>query len=221
VWSPDGEWVYFTSAANGPYELFRVRSDGSGEPELLLGGPIDKHAGSLSPDGRQLAFVEQGDGANIQILSLETRESRRLGSGMSRETSPSYSPDGAWIAYMSMESGRWEIHARRSDGSGARIPVSVDGGTYPVWSRNGRAIFFINDNRMFAVEVPEGPASGLGQPRALFPVDAYSDGLQVPGYDVGPNGEFALIWKRGGSRLTELKIVLNWLDEVRRLDPGN
>ncbi|HXV65178.1 MAG TPA: protein kinase [Vicinamibacteria bacterium] len=221
VWSPDGEWVYFTSAANGPYELFRVRSDGSGEPELILGGPVDKHATSISPDGRELAYTEQGPGDSIHILSLETRESRRLGSGMFRELSPSYSPDGAWIAYQSLESGRWEIYARRSDGSGARISVSVNGGSHPVWSRNGGEIFFINDNRMFAVEVPEGPSSGLGQPRALFSVDAYVGGYQVPGYDAGPNGELALVWTRGGSRLTELKIVLNWTDEVRRLDPAN
>ena len=223
VWSPDGDWLYFTSAANGPYELFRVRTDGSGEPELLLGGPIDKHASSVSPDGGTLAYVEQPPaGQSIHLLSLDTGESRRLAGTTFREGAPAFSPGGVWILYESNESGRWEVYARRSDGHGAKIPVSVAGGRKPAWSRKGDQIFFVNAGRMFGVTAPPDLSEGLGQPREMFDVDAFRlDEGAVGGFDVGPDGEFAMVRTRQGSRRTELKIVLNWFDELRRLDPAN
>lgn len=158
---------------------------------------------------------------SIHLLALDTGESRRLSGTAFLERAPAFSPNGAWLIYESNESGRWEVYARRSDGSGAKIPVSIAGGRSPVWSRRGDQIFFVNAGRLFGVAAPPDLSARLGRPRALFDVDPYRLDQTVAGFDVGPDGEFAMVRKRQGSQRTELKIVLNWFDELRRLDPSN
>jgi Tol biopolymer transport system component len=167
AWSADGEWVYFTSSPKGSYEIFRVRSDGGGEPELVLGGPIDKYANAVSPDGRLLAFSEnklsaQEGGLDINFLSLDSGEIHPFATGPFNEAVPSFSPDGAWVACHSDESGRREAYLRRSDGRGGKIGISDDGGAYPIWSKDSSEIFFLNGNRMDSVIVPRDPLAAEG-----------------------------------------------------------
>ncbi len=226
AWSPDGDWIYFTSAPNGPYEMFRVRSDGSGEPELVLGGPIDKLVSAVSPDGRILAFVEekpsdQAGGFDVYFLDLDSRETRPLAASPFDEQQISFSPDGVWVAYSSNESGRMEVYLRRSDGRGGKIPVSTDGGASPVWSKDVNEIFFWNENRLESVTVPRDASSGLGRPVNWFDASPYRSSSRIAGWDTGPGGELVMVRTRQGSQRTELKIVMNWFEELRRLVPVN
>jgi serine/threonine-protein kinase len=225
AWSSDAEWIYFTSATNGPYEIHRVRSDGGGEPELVLGGPVDKYAGSVSPDGKLLAFVEdkpadQKGGNDISLLSLDSGEIRPFATGPFNEGAPSFSPDGLWVAYQSDESGRWEVYLRRSDGRGGKIPVSVDGGFFPAWLKGSSEIVFRNGNRFESVTIPRDPTSGLGRPAAWFDASPFrGGGAPVTAWDTGPGGELLLVRTSDDSQRTELKIIMNWFDELRRLVP--
>ena len=71
----------------------------------------------------------------------------------SSEIFPAVSPDGRWIAYRSNESGRFEVYVRPFPGPGGKTQISNAGGTVPVWSRNGRELFFQNlDNRILVAE---------------------------------------------------------------------
>ncbi len=226
AWSPDGEWVYFTSALNGPYDIFRVRSDGGGEPELVLGGPIDKVVNAVSPDGRYLAFVEektsdQLGGFDVYFLSLDSGDTHPFATSPFDEQGFSFSPDGAWGAYQSDESGRTEVYLRRSDGRGGKIAVSTNGGSSPVWSKEANEIFFLAGNRVESVAVPQDPSSGLGRPVTWFDASLYRSAGLVAGWDTGPSGELLMVRTRQGSQRTELKIVMNWFEELRRLVPVN
>ena len=84
------------------------------------------------------------------------------------ESSPRLSPDGRWLAYTSNEPGRAEVFVQPFAGPGGRSQISTDGGSEPVWSRDGRELFYLNGDRMMAVEITTAPAFRAGAPRLLF-----------------------------------------------------
>jgi hypothetical protein len=124
------------------------------------------------------------------------------------------SPDGRWLAYSSDESGAQEIYVQRLPVLGKKRLISSRGGRYPVWSRDGKELFYLEDARMMAVPVTTGEEFSAGQPRLLFerkditvgafPFDATNDG-------------FIMVQRDPLSMLTEFRVVLNWLDELNRL----
>jgi hypothetical protein len=133
---------------------------------------------------------------------------------------PTISPDGRWIAYQSDESGQFEIYVRPFPAiDSGRWQLSTNGGETPVWSRNGREVFYIASNHLMTVPVPAGPTFTYDRPTALFDVRPYfqNNGFGQA-YDVGPDGRFVMI-RREGSPTAELAetivVVERWLDEVR------
>jgi serine/threonine-protein kinase len=147
-----------------------------------------------------------------------------------RERWPDFSPDGRWLAYASDQSGQDEIYVLPYPGPGERHQVSVNGGTQPVWSRNGRELFFtVADpnaatgfNRVMAVDVVTTPTFRAGIPRPL----GATVRLTVPlrGYDVSADGRrFLTIADKAdaaGSPASQMIVVLNWGDELKRLAPA-
>ena len=102
VWSPDGQWIVFTSERNGSADLYRMHPDGSGL-ERLTDNPAYDDQASFSPDGNGIAFVTtRADGrANLWILDLKTRQATPITSGAGGDFRPAWSPDGQWIAFSS------------------------------------------------------------------------------------------------------------------------
>ena len=225
AWSPDGTWVHFSSAPNGLRDISR--------PERRRGRAAARSRGHrrqtcfLSISRRALArFVEdkpndRPEKMDVSLLSLESGEIRPFARSPFLETSPAFSPDGEWVAYDSTESGRPEVYLRRSDGRGAKVPVSTEGGECPVWSRTKNEIHFWSQNRVVGVTVPADPSSGLGRPAELFRGDPYRGPGVVAGFDVEPSGEFLMVRTQSGSERTAIKVVLNWFEELRRLAPRN
>jgi TolB protein len=155
AWSPDGQWIAFTSERNGSADLYRMRADGSGV-ERLTDEPAYDDQAAFSPDGDQLVFVTtRANGmANLWILDLKTRQAKPLTSGPGGDFRPAWSPDGQWIAFssdressMAMAKGRWEhlhlvdIYLVRPDGSGLkRVGRHGDFCGNPKWSADSRSI---------------------------------------------------------------------------------
>jgi hypothetical protein len=131
------------------------------------------------------------------------------------ETSPTLSPDGRWLAYVSNESGRYEVYVQSYPGPGARLQVSTDGGRAPLWSADGRQLFYRYADQMMAVPVAAGPSFSAGKPRLLF------EGRYAGGYDVSPDGRRFLMIRieEESADKTELHVVLNWFEELKRLVP--
>src|SRR5712691_10605005 len=102
VWSPDGQWIVFTSERNGSADLYRMRPDGSGL-ERLTDAPAYDDQAAFSPDGKQLVFVSTraGGTADLWTMDLQTRRTKALTSGAGGDFRPSWSPDGQWIAFAS------------------------------------------------------------------------------------------------------------------------
>jgi hypothetical protein len=98
------------------------------------------------------------------------------------------------------------------------VQVSVDGGTEPVWSRDGRALFFRDGVRMLAVSlIPDPTLPGL--PRVLFERPYALSALGVADYDVGPDGRFLMIAEPNAGSGQTLAVVQHWFEELKRLVP--
>lgn len=220
-WTPDGSRIAFASSREGPYSLYWKPMTGSTEAEALLVGRYRQYPGSWSGGGEVLFFHE---------LSPTTgRDLRRVSPGGSPETllatpfeerAPAVSPDGTWLAYVSNESGRDEVYVRELAAPNRTWTVSTSGGTEPVWSRDGRELFYRNDTTVFGVPVATTPSFALGRPRALFQGDFEFDpgrAAAIPNYDVAPDGQNFVMVRTDRSASTELHLVLNWFRELERL----
>jgi Tol biopolymer transport system component len=134
VWSPDGNWIGFTSERNGSADLYRMKPDGT-SLERLTDSPAYDDQAAFSGDGQQLVFVTtRANGtADLWTLDVRTHRAKALTSGPGGDYRPSWSPDGSWIAFASdrgaglpFSHGRWEalqrteIYLVHPDGSGLR-----------------------------------------------------------------------------------------------------
>jgi dipeptidyl aminopeptidase/acylaminoacyl peptidase len=179
-----------------------------------------------SPDGTQLAYtVQTGSQHDIWILTPGgSPATAPLLNGPAREHSPVFSPDGRWLAYVSDESGRYEVYVQRYP-RGERLSVSVDGGVSPVWRRDGGELFFAgNPGKMYVVSVTrDGASLRLGRPVALFdlhtttssgdPVTYAVGSNSGVEYDVMPDGRFVMVRQPDQSTTREIVLLRNWRGE--------
>jgi Tol biopolymer transport system component len=151
AWTPDGKRVGLTSNKEGPPNIFWELADGSGGLERLTTSNYINAAGSFSPDGQLLVYVEVNPttGFDIWTVRLSDHSANSLpfpgqaGQGRKpepllrtefNEAAPVFSPDGHWLAYISDESDRYEVYVQPYPGSGAKYQISTEGGTEPVWN---------------------------------------------------------------------------------------
>ena len=224
-WSPDGEWLVFSSGSPSDLDLFRIRSEFSTSAEPLLQREgIQMHPRWI-PDGTGIVFQEGfADAADLWVLDLDgDGEARLFLQTPVNEAQPDVSPDGRFIAYHSNVSGnQTQIFVQPFPGPGERKQISTDGGASPRWSPDGREIFYLDYGRqaIVAVEVRTEPAIEAGTPRLLFewPIGRAYDRQ----WDVAPDGERFVVRgtseTKGRSR-PRIHFVLNWFDELERLVP--
>jgi len=223
VWTPDGKRIAFRSNKEGPLNIYWQIADGSGGLERLSAADEAQTPNSWSPDGRLLAFMEiTTPGQNIWVLRIGDRKAEPLTGTAFVNGAPEFSPDGHWLAYISDESGRREIYVQAYPGPGGRWQVSTDGGTEPVWNRNGRELFYRNGDKMMAVDVAARPTFTSGRPRMLFEGPYEPTPVTFPNYDVSPDGRRFLMLKPAEQQqtaATQINVVLNWTEELKRLVP--
>jgi eukaryotic-like serine/threonine-protein kinase len=255
LWMPDGQNICYRSWKAGTMTMWSMPADQSRQGERLTTVGARQSAVSVSPDGRYLAYNQMADmtsaggmaaggmaddggggessmgtGTDIWILPLTgtDRIPRVFKQSTFDEASAKFSPDGKWVAYCTNRTGRSEVYVEPWPGPGMRIQLSSDGGTDPLFSRNGREIFYRNGDKMMVVQVSMAAQFSAGPPTVLWS-GHYSLGLSSscgpPGvssanYDVSADGQRFLMVKDqaedAGS--TSLIVVLHWADELRRLE---
>ena len=164
VWSPDGKRIAF--ASNGRQQAFVLPADGSGQEEPLMKNNTHFHLQSWSPDGKLIAYERLGASGRWEIWMLPMEGDHKpypYLQGQFQERHPAFSPDGKWIAYSSGESSGEEVYVQRFPGPGEKVQVSTDGGSHPVWSRDGRRLIYESSDTLWAVDVVNSPYFSFGQ----------------------------------------------------------
>jgi eukaryotic-like serine/threonine-protein kinase len=228
AWTPDGTRIAFYTDRDGqPPQIYWQMANGSGGLERLGSGEAFQVPKSWSADGQLLAFFEISTTTqrDIWVLRINDRKAQPFLRTAFTETSPGFSPDARWLVYVSDESGRPETYVQPYPGPGGKWQVSVDGGTEPLWSRNGREIFYRSGNKMMVVEVTTQPSFSASKPRVLFE-GPYLLGLfpnSGGAYDVTSDGQRFLMVKETAAASTstaQINVVLNWTEELKRRVPA-
>jgi serine/threonine protein kinase/Tol biopolymer transport system component len=216
AWTADGKRITFGSDRAGARNLFWQLADGSGGAERLMTSNRGQVGGSWSPDGQTLAFEDTGGptGFDISIFHLGERTSEPFLKSRFNEIGPHFSPDGRWLAYASDESGRYEVYVQPYPGPGGKWQVSTEGGTEPVWARNGE-LFYRNGEKMMAVDTTTKSTFSAGNPKLLFE-GHYATYQSYPDYDVTADGQRFLFAKASEEARPEISVVLNWTEELKQ-----
>jgi dipeptidyl aminopeptidase/acylaminoacyl peptidase len=178
---PDGKSIVFSYGPSGSEESFyRQNADGTGSKEKLLETPgIRAIPFSVSPDGRYIAYMrndrKSNTGWDIWALPMfpdKAGDQKPFPVVATNfiEVTPSFSPDGKWLAYANNETGRMEVYIQPFPSGAGRWQVSTAGGVTPNWRKDGKELFFFStDGQIMAVDVSQNGASlQLGAPHALF-----------------------------------------------------
>jgi Tol biopolymer transport system component len=178
VWSPDGSRIVFSSARNGPPDLYVKPASGGSNEELLLKTSLVKVAMDWSSDGKFILYKEINDKgkSDLWVLPLEgDRTPRPFLQDDFEKGGAKFSPDVKWVAYSSDESGQKQIYVRPFPGPGGEYQVSNSGGTSPRWRRDGKELFYLSlDGKLMAVEVKAGSTfeAGAAKPFRHAPREA-------------------------------------------------
>jgi serine/threonine-protein kinase len=231
VWSRDGERVAFarhilgtTDLYLGTTDLYWRQADGSGVAEALLEMPAGQRPACFSDDGGYLVYRENplGETQDIWVLPLEGDRQpwAFIETPTQRETAPALSPGGRWLAYGSNLSGSDEIYVSDFPEPGGRRPVSVDGGTEPVWSPQGNELFYRNGSALMVAAVETTPDFRVLNRQVLFE-GPYTHRVYHSNYDIHPDGQRFVMIKPAEAQPPRMVVVLNWLDEVwEQLEAG-
>ena len=228
VWTPDSRRVIFSSERAGGRNLYWQAADGTGPAERLLESITTKYPMAVTPDGRQLIFTDETAQTDTDLMAMELDETRRvtpLLQSRFAERNGAISPDGRWLAYEADDSGRFEIYVRPYPDINAGLwPVSTDGGTKPLWTKDGQELIYVSPTgALMRVGVSRGARWSATSP-SIVVKEGYSTNPVWWGrsYDVSPDGQRFLMIKEGVGGATppaSLVVVQHWVEELKRLVP--
>jgi Tol biopolymer transport system component/predicted Ser/Thr protein kinase len=236
VWSPDGKHVVFSfSSASGPFGLGWIRADGAGETQRLLDSKNIVFPYSFFPDGRRLAYneIDPDSGYDLWTLAFDVsdadhpkpRKPEPFLRTAANERYPAVSPDGLWIAYQSDESGKYEVYVRPFPGPGGKWQISNAGGQLPLWSRNGRELFFESlEDRIMVTDYESKNESFVADKPRMWSDQQIRDLGTVPNYALAPDGKRFAVCPNLSAETEEkgdvhMAFLMNFYDELRRRAP--
>jgi serine/threonine protein kinase/Tol biopolymer transport system component len=231
IWTPDGMGIVFESSNGGKNDMYWMRADGSGEAQRLTDDKVQGTPRSFSPDGKRLAFEAFAAGG-IWTAPMEGDPNRpRLGKaepvvqGAYDWPDAQFSPDGRWMAYVSLASGNPEVFVRPFPRPGGRWQISTGLGGYPLWSRNRHELFFVGPDQRIMVTsyTAVGDSFDFRPPRVWYEkgLGKFAESIN---YDLAPDGKrFAVILDTEEAReskpITSITVLVNFFDELRRRWP--
>jgi Tol biopolymer transport system component len=219
-WTPDGQSILFTMDTP-VFDIFQIPADGSGEILPFLQNEFDSTLSEIASDGTVAYWQSTSGSRDLWLTSLEPgSEPRPFFSSPFNDHLASFSPDGRWVAYQSLESGADEVYLQATAGSGGKYQVSVGGGARPLWSPQGDEIFYRLGDKLLGVKVSMNPEPTLGRPVQLFEAP-YHVRENHHGYDVDADGRFIFIKGPPGSEPRKMTVILNVQSQLEQLFDQN
>ena len=224
IWSSSGEELIFPSARRGNNDIYRKAADGTGEAQLIHGATdANEFASDLSRDGRYILYDLNGS----DIWYLERRdgdsfEAKPFLATDLTEKGATLSPDGGWVAYVSDESGAYEVYVQRFPEGGDKQRISQNGGLGQRWGRDGRKLYYVEGETLVEVEVKLGSKLSVVAAAPLFS----TPGLRLSAstyahYDVSADGERFVVRELVSQGRTAIHVVQNWFAEFKDRQGGD
>jgi Tol biopolymer transport system component len=224
AWSTDGKALIFSelvTSGGGNVEIRSKAADGSGSEKTLFAEQNNYHFPGWSPDGKYLTYL-WGDGE--KMVSLWIRPAAGDGKPVAVVQPPSaqsnlfayrISPDGHWVAYVSDESGQFEVYLTSFPEGRGKWKVSSGGGSYPVWTGDSKELFYVSVAEDFFVcpIARKGSEIEVGTPQHLF--HAALPGVGTP-FDISSDGKRLLVNHSEEEAQTPLQLVTNWPAELKK-----
>src|SRR4051812_19314030 len=192
LWSADGTRVLFIVANTaGVQQLFWQVADGSDMPQLLVAAA--RAPESWFPDGDRFTYLTLKNSGDYDIWSFSLRD-RTATALVALEGTPQLSscvsPDGRWVAYQQTESDGDQIYIEPLPGNGERTKIAT--GQRPVWTPDGRELYFDRDGALHVVSIQTSPRLSAGAPMRL-PIMGFIQGFGRRTYDLAPDGRYFLM----------------------------
>ncbi|HTI42859.1 MAG TPA: protein kinase [Vicinamibacterales bacterium] len=237
VWTPDGQRIAFSSKRGdgAHFNLYWQRADGTGDAMRLTNTTTNQWPGSWHPAAHVLAFFEDDGGdSNIMLLPMSGDEATGWKPGVPaaflktpfRESTPMFSPDGRWIAYLSNENGRNDLFVRPFPGPGGKWQISTAAADDPMWSLTNRELFFAAPGlQLMVASYSVGGDSFRADKPTLVSKAQFTRRPRAPSRDIAlhPDGQrFAIAAAPSedtSARLDKAVFVFNFFDELRRIAP--
>jgi Tol biopolymer transport system component len=239
VWTPDSRSIVFTSTRHNVRRLYVRPADGTGSDQLLLMGRVglvDLRATDITRDGSTLIVARIPPSltcwiGRVSVADAKDTDSAEVARNSECNDFARLSPDGRWVAYSVGRPGGNIAVAERFPEGGMRQQLSVGEGRFPLWSRDGRTVYYQAGDSMMAVSVAAGSELSVGRPRLLFRADFLLFGAGRHNADVGPNGRFAVVLAsppaggknaaspaRAGEILPgSVVLIQDWTSELKRI----
>jgi Tol biopolymer transport system component len=223
VWSRDSSEVLFVTGESlqqkdVDYVMAVLPANGAGQRKVLYRSKERIEPTDWSADGRYV-LVDKGNIGAADIWAVPVGAPDKafpVVQSQFLDGSGQFSPDGRWVAYFSLQSGRLEVYVTSFPGGGARWQVSANGGTQPRWSPDGQSLFFVSaDNELMEAAVDGKSAQfTVKHVKPLFPVNLFVGPRISSGYDVAAAGKRILINSAGEAEVPRVVLIANWPSEI-------
>ena len=224
-WSPNGDHITFVSTRNAVTSIYQKRSNGGSPEEPLVSSGELKYNPTWSPDGQTIIYSQLNPKTNVDLYLLSLSGEKKSTSWLQTnfiEAQARFSPNGRWIAYISNETGQFEVYVESFPATGTKLPMSIGGGSQPQWRADGRELYYYNPERkLMAVEVNgDGPTFKVGQARPLFEIRVAAIDQSFPGngyYTVTRDGKRFLVSSLPDTPdRQQINVVVNWTADFKK-----
>jgi Tol biopolymer transport system component len=216
-WSPDGSRVFFAGIGDKQrFAIWSQQADGGSPAAKVVDANLTTHV-TVAPDGKSVLYTSYQN--NSWDLIRARLDSTPVGvtymGSQANEAGASFSPDARWVAFLSDESGRWEIYVRSYPDPSARVQISTAGGTEPVWSRDGKVLYYREGANRLSVRLSATPiVRVLARDTVMTQTSALVNNALKTAYDVSGDGRYlGLISNRDDFQIV---VVPNWRAELDR-----
>ena len=223
-WTPDQRRMVYRTE-DSEYQIVVQPIDGSAPPQVIHSEPEPVIVSGISPDGKTVLFHRYGAAdANIRAVAIDGSEpARTLWEQSGQQYGGTISPDGAWLAYTSVETGTDEIYIRPATGQGGKWQASTDGGHAPLWGPEGKELFYTRGTELISVGIEAGENGlAIGAPNKLsdLPPGRRSE-KSFRGFDIHADGTKFVVIRTAtpGSGRRQINVVLNWTEELKTKVP--